>query len=159
MRLDPNQWGWCRQTVGMFKTSSRFRTKRKMRYLFVICVSCLSLSYCLVFSLQPCGHLQGKDLPPVSLKCDVILCLCHLSIRCPGQLCCSIVLIPNLCLLAYFETWCSKELSRWCGSFEVTISTLIAASLMWEMEKTDKSTLQYLEEVWLPVSIILHNDL
>ena len=28
--------------------------------LFVIYVSCLSLLYCLVCSLQPCGHLLGK---------------------------------------------------------------------------------------------------
>ena len=28
--------------------------------IFVICVLCLSLSYYLVCSLQPCGHLLGK---------------------------------------------------------------------------------------------------
>ena len=27
---------------------------------FVICVSCLSLLCCLVYSLQPCDHLLGK---------------------------------------------------------------------------------------------------
>ena len=28
--------------------------------LFVVCVSWLSLSYCIVNFLQPCGHLLGK---------------------------------------------------------------------------------------------------
>ena len=38
---------------------------------FVICVSCLSLSYCLVCSLQSYGHLLGKSWPLGSLVCDV----------------------------------------------------------------------------------------
>ena len=29
----------------------------------VICVSCLSVIYCPVCSLQPCGHLLGKGWP------------------------------------------------------------------------------------------------
>ena len=46
----------------MFKPSSNFLTDRSkavflLWVLFVICVSCLSLSCCLVCSLQPCGHL------------------------------------------------------------------------------------------------------
>ena len=47
------------------------------RYLFsesffVICVSCF-LTYCLVCSLQPCGHLLGNDLPLGSHACCVCL--------------------------------------------------------------------------------------
>ena len=30
------------------------------KILFVICVSCLAVSYCLVCSMQPCGNLLGK---------------------------------------------------------------------------------------------------
>ena len=52
-------------TINMLKPSSNFPTKRSkvvllLWILFVIYVSCLSLSYCLVCSLQPCGHLLGK---------------------------------------------------------------------------------------------------
>ena len=43
--------------------------------LFVIYVSCLS--FCLVCSLQPCGHLLGKGWPLGRLVCDVFLCFCH----------------------------------------------------------------------------------
>ena len=31
-----------------------------MSFVIIVCVSCLSLSYCLVSSLQPCYHLLGK---------------------------------------------------------------------------------------------------
>ena len=47
--------------------------------LFVICVSCLSLSYSHVCSLPPCGHLLGKDWPVGSLVCDVFLVFLSLS--------------------------------------------------------------------------------
>ena len=53
--------------------------------LFVICVSCLFLSYCLVFLLQPCGHILGKGWPLDSFVCDVFLCFCHFHIWCPGS--------------------------------------------------------------------------
>ena len=35
------------------------------------------LLYCLVSSLQPCGHLLEKGRPLASLVCDVSLCFCH----------------------------------------------------------------------------------
>ena len=38
------------------------------------CYLCLSLPYCDISFLQPCGHL-----------CDVFLCFCHFPIRCPGS--------------------------------------------------------------------------
>ena len=47
--------------------------------------SCLSLSYCLVFFLQPCGHLLGKGLLLGYLVCDAFLCLLRFSIWCPGS--------------------------------------------------------------------------
>ena len=37
--------------------------------LLCLCVSCF-----LVWSLQPCGHLLGKDWPLGSLVCYVLLC-------------------------------------------------------------------------------------
>ena len=69
--------------------------------LFVICVSCLSLLYCLVCSLQPCGHLLGKNWSLGFLVADVFLCVCHFPIWCPGS---GVVLdlsIPDLCHLPY----------------------------------------------------------
>ena len=41
------------------------------RVLFAICVSCLSLFYCLVCFLQPCDHLLGNGRPLGCLVCDV----------------------------------------------------------------------------------------
>ena len=48
--------------------------------LFILFVICVFLSYCLVFSLQPCGHLLGKGWPLGSLVCDVfyVLSLSHM---------------------------------------------------------------------------------
>ena len=37
-----------------------------------------------VCSLQPCGHLLGKDWPLGSLVCDIFLCFCHFPMWCPG---------------------------------------------------------------------------
>ena len=64
----------------MFKPSSIFLTDRSKAVLiwwiiFVIFVLCLPLVYCIVCSLQPCGHLLGKGCPFGSLVCDVFLCL------------------------------------------------------------------------------------
>ena len=36
------------------------------------------VSYCIVCSLQPCGHLLGKDCHLDSLVCDVFLCFMSL---------------------------------------------------------------------------------
>ena len=36
-------------------------------------------------SSQPCGHLLGKGWPLGSLVCDVLLCLCHFPVWCPGS--------------------------------------------------------------------------
>ena len=74
----------------MFKLSSHVLTDRSkavvlFRIISVICVSCLSLSYCLVCSLQPCDHLLGKGWPIGSLVCDGSLCLCHFPLWCPGS--------------------------------------------------------------------------
>ena len=41
--------------------------------LFDVFVSSLSLLYCLVCSLHPCEHLQGKGCPLSSLAFDVSL--------------------------------------------------------------------------------------
>ena len=48
-------------------------------FFFVICGSRLSLSYCLVCSLQLCDHLLGKGWPVGSLVCDVFFMLLSLS--------------------------------------------------------------------------------
>ena len=66
----------------MFKPSSHLLTDRSkavllLWILFVICVSCLSLSHCLVCPLQPCG--QGKGWPLVSLVCNIFLVFLSLS--------------------------------------------------------------------------------
>ena len=43
--------------------------------LWILCVIYTScLSFCLICSLQPCGHLLGKGLPLGSLVCDGSLC-------------------------------------------------------------------------------------
>ena len=63
----------------------RFKTVLLLWIIFVIFVSCLSLSYCLVYYLQPCGHLLEKDWLLGSLVRDVLLCLCKFPIWCPGS--------------------------------------------------------------------------
>ena len=50
-----------------------------------ICYLCLSLPYCHVCSLQPCGHLLEKGLLLGSLVCDVFLWFCHFPMRFPGS--------------------------------------------------------------------------
>ena len=52
--------------------------------LLAFCYVCF-VSYCLVCSLQPCGHLLGKGRPLDSLVCDVFLCFCYFPIWCPGS--------------------------------------------------------------------------
>ena len=68
----------------MLKPSSNFSTDRLKAVpylwsLFAICVSCLSLSNCLVYSLQPCGHQLRKDWPLGSLVCDVFFLFLSLA--------------------------------------------------------------------------------
>ena len=43
------------------------------------------LSYCIVCSLQPSGHVLRKGCPLGSLVCDVFLCFCHCAIWCTCQ--------------------------------------------------------------------------
>ena len=38
-----------------------------------------------VFFFQSCGHLLGKDWPPVSLYVMFFVCLYNLPILCPGS--------------------------------------------------------------------------
>ena len=65
----------------------------------IINVSCLS---CFInCSLQPCGHLLGKDWPFGALVCYVLMCFCHFPMWCPGS---GVILdCPDLCLLTYFH--------------------------------------------------------
>ena len=49
----------------------------------LICYSFLSLPYCPVCSLEPCGHLLEKGLPLGSLAWAVFLCFCHFPIWYP----------------------------------------------------------------------------
>ena len=51
--------------------------------LLVVFILCFSLSYWLVCSLQPCGHLLGKSWPFGCLSCDVFWWICHFPIWCP----------------------------------------------------------------------------
>ena len=71
--------------------------------LFVICVSCLS--WWLVCSLQPCGHLLGKGWPLGSFVW-CLLVFCHFPIWCPGSgvVFDCYILIPDICLLHYFKS-------------------------------------------------------
>ena len=54
---------------------------------FVIFICALSLPYCRVCFLQPCGHLLGKGWPLGSCVCDVFLCFCRFPVRCPVLRC------------------------------------------------------------------------
>ena len=79
-----------------------------MWIIFVIYVSCLSC--CLVCSLQPCGHLMGKDWPLGSLVCDVFLCFVTFPCGVQDQVWYMIVSIPDLCLLLTFTSGPSMNL-------------------------------------------------
>ena len=71
-------------------------------YFFVICVSCLSLLYCLVCSLQPCDHMLGKDWPLGSLVYVMFSCVfVTISYGVAGQVWYLIELIPDF---AFFLT-------------------------------------------------------
>ena len=61
----------------MFKPSSNFLGGASSVDTF--CYLFWSLPYCLVFLLQHCVHLLGKDWPLGSLVCDVFLCFLSLS--------------------------------------------------------------------------------
>ena len=65
----------------MLRPSSKFMADASFVEFFFIFV--LSLSYCLVCFLQPCGHLLGKGWPLGSLVCDVFICFCHFPIQRP----------------------------------------------------------------------------
>ena len=63
----------------MFKPFSNFLTDRfrgvpPLWIVFVNCIFCFSVSYCLVFSLQPCGYLPRKGRPLSSLLCVMFSC-------------------------------------------------------------------------------------
>ena len=58
---------------------------------------CVCLSYCLVCSLQPCGHLFGEG----SLVCDVFLCFVIFPYGVLVKVWYLIGPIPDLCLLPY----------------------------------------------------------
>ena len=62
----------------------------------------LSLLYCLVCSLKPCGHLLGKCSPLCSLVCDVALCLVTFPYCVSGQVRYLIVSIPDFALFLTF---------------------------------------------------------
>ena len=66
--------------------------------LFNICVSYLSFSYCLVCSLQPCGHLLRKCCP---LVCDVFLCFVTFPYCVLGQVWQLMILISDLFFLTF----------------------------------------------------------
>ena len=72
----------------MLKPSSSFLTDRsKVVFLlwisFIFYVSCLSVSLCLVCSLQPYGHLPRADL--LALLCVMFLMFCYFPMWCPGS--------------------------------------------------------------------------
>ena len=82
--------------------------------LFIIRVSSLPFSYCLVCSLQHCGHLLGKGWPLGSLVCYVFLCFCHFHILCPGSDevldCIDFLSLPSsLLVLQYKNVACNIE--------------------------------------------------
>ena len=72
--------------------------------IHVIYVSCLSLYYFLVCSLQPRYHLLAKGWPLGLLVCDVSLCFVTFPYGVSGQVWYLIVSIPDLCLLFYFHS-------------------------------------------------------
>ena len=74
-----------------------------MKIIFVICVSCMSLLYCLVCSLQSCGHLLGNGCPLESPVCDVFLFFVTFPYGVLGQVWYLIASIPDLCLLPYLS--------------------------------------------------------
>ena len=53
--------------------------------LFFYFVWCLSLPYCLVCVMQPCGHMLGIGLTSWLPVYDVFLCFCHFPIQYPGS--------------------------------------------------------------------------
>ena len=82
--------------------------------LFIICVSCSPLSYCLVFYLQHCGHILEKGWPFVSFVCYVFLCFCHFHIMCTvsGEVldCIDCLSLPSsLLVLLYKNVACKIE--------------------------------------------------
>ena len=70
--------------------------------IFVIYVSCLS--YVLVCSLQPCGHLLGKGWPLGSLVCYVLLRFWHFPMWCPGSNVLFDCIDPDLYPLTYIAS-------------------------------------------------------
>ena len=76
--LDPHQkwrWGWHRQTCFSLPVIFLLTVPRPwFHYGSLLFVFRVCLLYCLVCSLQPCGHLLGKGWPLGSLVCDIFLC-------------------------------------------------------------------------------------
>ena len=87
---------------------------------FVICA--LSLPYCRVCFLQPCGHLLGKGWPLGSCVCDVFLCFVAILYGVLGQVWYLIVTIPDLCILPYFIN--GHHMALWASKVFKIISTL-----------------------------------
>ena len=67
------------------------------------CYLCLSLSYCRVCSLQPCGQLLGKSWPLGSLSVMFSCVFVTFPHGVLGQVWYLIISIPDLCLLPYFK--------------------------------------------------------
>ena len=66
---------------------------------------CASVCVCLVVTCW-----EGADL--LALVCGVYLLVCHFPIGILGQVWYLIVLIPDLCTLAYFALWCQTMFLR-----------------------------------------------
>ena len=100
--------------------------------LFVICNSWLALSYCLVSSLQPCGHLLGKGSSLGTLMCDVSLCFVNFPYGVLGQAWYLIVSMPDLCLLHHFQNQvCKKRRLCWTIKMQRLALPLLVTSVLW----------------------------
>ena len=89
-------------TVKMFKLSSNVLTDRSRQCLlcgsFLLSVFRVCFYHTVLCSVQPCGHLLGKDLPLGSLVCVVFLCVfVTFSYGILGQVWYLIVSIPAFC--------------------------------------------------------------
>ena len=79
--LSTSELSWYCESY--FKPSSHFLSDHPKEVL-LMCIGlilCLSLPYCLVCVIQPCGHLKGSFHG--STACDVFLCFCYFPIWYP----------------------------------------------------------------------------
>ena len=95
----------------MFKPSSNFLTERSnavllLWILFIICVSCFSVILSDLF-LAALWSSAGKGLSYLSgsIVCDVFLCFVICSNGVLNQVWYLIVSIPDVCLLAYCDSF------------------------------------------------------